>query len=78
MPPTLSILSHFTAVAPRLTLGEVYEGLLVHDLLAHWCKGSGLLGEDVVELIKYELLGMAGLRGPMEKGGGFLVKAGVY
>ena len=60
VPSTLSILSHLTAVAPWLTLGEVYEGLLGHDLLAHWCKVSGLLGEDVVKLIKYELLGVAG------------------
>lgn len=61
VPRSLSILRHSTAVVPGLALGEVYEGWLALDLLAHWCKVSGTLGEDVMEVIKYELLGMAGM-----------------
>ena len=49
VPRSLSILRHSTAVVPGLALGEVYEGWLALDLLAHWCKVSGTLGvgEDV-------------------------------
>ncbi len=61
--PMVSNLSHYTGVAPRLTLREVYEGLEGHAMVDHGCRILGGLAEEVVDHIKSILLGEAAFLG---------------